>query len=57
MTYIRSLILSYGWTTITILYQRNDALIRLAELLKLPTENDIKIIVKQLNFEDKKKNM
>ena len=53
----KSLILSYGWSTITILYQRNDALIRLAELLKLPTENDIKIVVRQLNFNDKQKNM
>ena len=53
----KSLILSYGWRTITILYQRHDALIRLAELLKLPTENEIKIVVQQLNFQDKQKNM
>ena len=52
-----SLVLSYGWGTITILYQRHDALIRLAELLKLPTENEIKIVVQQLNFQDKQKNM
>ena len=47
-----SLIESYGWKTLTILYQDNQGLIRLQELLKSPTDSDIKIVVKKLNFND-----
>ena len=52
-----SLINSYGWKTFTILYQDNQGLMRLHELLKAPTDSDIKIIVKQLNFKDPDYNM
>ena len=52
-----SLIKSYGWKTFTILYQDNKGLMRLHELLKAPTDTDIKIIVKQLNFKDADYNM
>ena len=52
-----SLIESYGWKTFTILYQDNQGLMRLHELLKAPTDSDIKIIVKQLNFKDPDYNM
>ena len=52
-----SLIKSYGWKTFTILYQDNQGLMRLHELLKAPTDSDIKIIVKQLNFKDADYNM
>ena len=47
-----SLIESYGWKTFTILYQDNQGLVRLQELLKSPTHSDIKIVVRKLNFLD-----
>ena len=39
------------------LYQDNKGLMRMDELLKAPTDSDIKIIVKQLNFKDPDYNM
>ena len=53
----RDLILRYGWRMVTIMYEDSEALIRLQPLLKLPTDSDVKIIVKQLDFSDKQKNM
>ena len=52
-----SLIESYGWKTFTILYQDNQGLVRLQELLKSPTDSDIKIVVEQLDFKDADYNM
>ena len=44
---------------VTILYEHTEALIRLQDLLKLPTttDNRVKIVVKQLDFNNKEKNM
>ena len=46
------LIKSFGWKSFTILYQDNRGLVRLQELLKAPTQSDIKIVVRQLSFKD-----
>ena len=51
-----SLIESYGWKSFTILYQDNEGLVRLQELLKSPTKSDIKIVVRKLNFLDNDEN-
>ena len=68
------LILAYDWrrvtrdissdgclvsAQVTILYEHTEALIRLQDLLKLPTttDNRVKIVVKQLDFNNKEKNM
>ena len=48
------LIESFGWNSFTILYQDNQGLVRLQELLKAPTQSDIKIVVRQLSFKDDK---
>ena len=48
------LIASFGWKSFTILYQDNRGLVRLQELLKAPTQSDIKIVVRQLSFKDDK---
>ena len=55
----KSLIQSYGWQRFTILYQDNDGLVRLQELLKTDfSRHDCKqadcrqIVVRQLNFKD-----
>ena len=44
---------------VTILYEHTEALIRLQDLLKLPTatDNRVRIVVKQLDFNNKEKNM
>ena len=47
---------SYGWKTFTILYQDNEGLVRLQELLKTPTKSDIKIVLKKLNFQNIEEN-
>ena len=47
----------YQWKTFTILYQDNQGLVRMHELLKAPTDSDIKIIVKQLDFTEEDANM
>ena len=47
---------SYGWKTFTILYQDNEGLVRLQELLKTPTQSDIKIVLKKLNFLNNEEN-
>ena len=49
-----NLIESFGWNSFTILYQDNQGLVRLQELLKAPTQSDIKIVVRQLSFKDDK---
>ncbi|XP_023339114.1 glutamate receptor ionotropic, kainate 2 [Eurytemora carolleeae] len=51
MAYL-SLVKVFGWKHFTILYEDSSGLMRLQELLKSPTETDIKIVVKQLNFQD-----
>ena len=51
-----SLIESYGWKSLTILCQGNEGLVRLQELLKSPTQSDIKIVVRKLNFLDNYEN-
>ena len=51
-----SLIESYGWKSFTLLYQDNEGLVRLQELLKSPTQSDRKIVVKKLNFQDDEEN-
>ena len=40
----------------TILYQDNEGLVRLQELLKSPTQSDIKIVLRKLNFIDNDEN-
>ena len=47
---------SYGWKTFTILYQDNEGLMRLQELLKTPTQSDIKIVLKKLKFQNNEEN-
>ena len=46
------LIARFGWKSYTILYEDNQGLIRLQELLKSPTQSDIKISVRQLPSDD-----
>ena len=53
----KDLILQYKWTQFTILYEDTESLIKLQEILKLPTETDVKILVKQLDFSQKENNM
>ena len=38
----------FGWKSYTILYEDNQGLVRLQELLKSPTQSDVKIVVRQL---------
>ena len=42
------LIERFGWKSYTILYEDNQGLVRLQELLKSPTQSDVKIVVRQL---------
>ena len=51
-TYL-DLLSSYGWRSFTLLYQDNEGLVRLQELLKSP---DRKIVVRKLNFQDSEEN-
>ena len=51
-----SLIESYGWKTFTILYQDSEGLVRMQELLETPTQSDIKIVLKKLNFQNNEEN-
>ena len=51
-----ALIQTFGWKSFTILYQDNQGLIRLQELLKSPTDSDLRTVVHQLSFEDKDDN-
>lgn len=54
----QDLVLKYKWRHFTILYEETESLIKLQELLKLPNEHhDVKIIVQQLDFSQKEKNM
>ena len=53
----RDLILEYKWRQFTILYEDTESLIKLQEILKLPTETDVRVIVQQLDFSHKEKNM
>ena len=53
----KDLVLKYKWRHFTILYEETESLIKLQELLKLPNEHDVKIIVQQLDFSQKEKNM
>ena len=46
------LIERFGWRSYTILYEDNQGLVRLQELLKSPTQSDVKIVVRQLPSED-----
>ena len=46
------LIERFGWRSYTILYEDNHGLVRLQELLKSPTQSDVKIVVRQLPSED-----
>ena len=38
----------FSVTSYTILYEDNQGLVRLQELLKSPTQSDVKIVVRQL---------
>ena len=51
-----ALIQAFGWRSFTILYQDNQGLIRLQELLKSSTDSDLRTVVHQLSFEDKDEN-
>ena len=42
------LIERFGWRSYTILYEDNQGLVRLQELLKSPTQSDVRIVVRQL---------
>ena len=42
------LIECFNWKSYTILYEDNQGLVRLQELLKSPTQSDVKIVVRQL---------
>ncbi|XP_071747530.1 glutamate receptor ionotropic, kainate 2 isoform X1 [Lepeophtheirus salmonis] len=46
------LIESFGWMSYTILYEDNQGLMRLQELLKSPINSDVKISVRQLPIND-----
>ena len=46
------LIERFGWRSYTILYEDNQGLVRLQELLKSPTQSDVKIVVRQLPSEE-----
>ena len=50
------LIASFGWKSFTILYQDNQGLVRLQELLKASTDSDLRTIVHQLSFDGKDDN-
>ena len=50
------LLSSYGWRSFTLLYQDNEGLVRLQELLKSPSHADRKIVVRKLNFQDSEEN-
>ena len=47
---------SYGWKSFTILYQDNEGLVKLQELLMSATKTDRKIVVRKLNFQDDDEN-
>lgn len=38
-----------GWKTFTILYEDNASLLRISELLKIRTNKDYRIVVRQLD--------
>ena len=46
------LIERFGWKSYTILYEDNQGLVRLQELLKSPTQSDVRIQVRQLPIDD-----
>ncbi len=46
------LIERFGWKSYTILYEDNQGLVRLQELLKSPTQSEVKISVRQLSHDD-----
>ena len=46
------LVESYGWKSFTLLYQDNEGLVRLQELLKSPSQSGRKIVVRKLNFHE-----
>lgn len=46
------LIERFGWKTFTILYEDNEGLVRLQELLKSPTQSDVRVVVRQLPADD-----
>ena len=41
---------SFGWKSLTILYQDNHSLLRLQELLKAPMQSNTKIVLRKLSF-------
>ena len=43
---------SFGWKSLTILYQDNHSLLRLQELLKAPMQSNTKIVLRKLSFGD-----
>eukprot|EP00094_Tigriopus_californicus_P003973 TCALIF_03827-PA protein Name:"Similar to GRIK2 Glutamate receptor ionotropic, kainate 2 (Macaca fascicularis)" AED:0.16 eAED:0.16 QI:0/0.7/0.45/1/0.8/0.81/11/0/556 len=46
------LIERFNWKSYTILYEDNQGLVRLQELLKSPTQSDVRIVVRQLPNDD-----
>lgn len=46
------LIERFRWKSYTILYEDNQGLVRLQELLKSPTQSEVRIIVRQLPADD-----
>ena len=41
---------SFGWKSLTILYQDNHSLLRLQELIKSPLQSNTKILLRKLSF-------
>lgn len=42
----------FHWKSYTIMYEDNQGLVRLQELLKSPTQSDVKIVVRQLPHDE-----
>ena len=48
----KAMVESFGWKSLTILYQDNHSLLRLQELLKAPMQSNTKIVLRKLSFGD-----
>ena len=46
----KAMVESFGWKSLTILYQDNHSLLRLQELLKAPMQSNAKIVLRKLSF-------